>query len=530
MANRLKLSTQLIGGFLFGTLITLAVGMVGLISVGNLTQNINDITENQLPSIKSLLIISEAQATIYGSKKALLETWITMEQKKFHYDQIYTAQDRAIYAVRAYSQLPKTSEEAAIWTKFVVIWNNWDKGQLFLNLCQQYDLNKSETTYKIMVQQAMGDKETDIKTIQTYLRKLIDINDKKSQLAQKNSTGVILIIIIGMVGGVMFSFLLGIFLSKSISKPINKSISQINNGAEQIAATSSQFTASAQQLSQGSSAQASSIEEILTTLEETASMLRQSSANTKQAAQLSEQAKDSADKGGVEMEEMMHSIQEIKVSSDQISKIIKVIDDIAFQTNILALNAAIEAARAGETGLGFAVVAEEVRNLAQKCAQAAQDTTAIIETNIKLSDKGIIESNKVLNALIEITAQTKKVSELIAEIAFVSDEQASGAEQISQSMAQLATITQENAASAEESAASAEELDAHAVSTKNVIYELLELINGKKATQKMKAANANPETHHLDHAEQSVPEETEQNLKIDSPEDIIPLEKDEHPF
>jgi methyl-accepting chemotaxis protein len=188
-------------------------------------------------------------------------------------------------------------------------------------------------------------------------------------------------------------------------------------------------------------------------------MFQQSNANTSQAAQLSGQAKDSANKGNKEMQEMMTSMVEIKNSSDQIAKIIKVIDDIAFQTNILALNAAIEAARAGEAGMGFAVVAEEVRNLAQRSAQAAKDTTAIIESNIELSGNGVSVVGRVRNALAEITLQANKVNELMNELLAASQEQSQGVEQVSKAMIQMETVTQLNAASAEETASASEEVN-----------------------------------------------------------------------
>ena len=170
--------------------------------------------------------------------------------------------------------------------------------------------------------------------------------------------------------------------------------------------------------------------------------------------------------------------------SDQIAKIIKVIDDIAFQTNILALNAAIEAARAGEAGMGFAVVAEEVRNLAQRSAQAAKDTTAIIETNIELSGNGVLVAGKVSEALNEITAQAKKVNELMDEIAAAGQEQSQGVNQVNQGMTQIETVTQQNAATAEESASAAEELNAQADNIRQIINELSRLVNGKAAALK----------------------------------------------
>jgi methyl-accepting chemotaxis protein len=349
---------------------------------------------------------------------------------------------------------------------------------------------------------------------------------------------------------VMVCITLGIIISlaitRSITKPVNKIASSLSDSSNQVAGASNQLSTSAQQLSQGSSEQASSLEEISSTLQESASMLQQNNSNTKQAALLSGRATEFANKGNNEMQEMMNSIQEIKKSSDQISKIIKVIDDIAFQTNILALNAAIEAARAGEAGMGFAVVAEEVRNLAGRSAQAAKDTTVIIESNIELSGKGVAVAEKVREALVEITGQAGKVNELMNEIAAASNEQAQGIDQVNKAMFQMESVTQQNAASAEESASASEELNAQAESMRKIVRELSELVNGAEKT-----FNLNDHlVHHSAHIKQPVKEigNTQQNIifqdtiqnnrrltdktktKVISPEDVIPLEKDPNKF
>ena len=331
--------------------------------------------------------------------------------------------------------------------------------------------------------------------------------------------------LIGMIVILGISF----YIARSITDPLNRIIRSLSTGVHQVTVAAVELSASSQQLSQGSSEQATSIEEILAVFEEVAAMIIQNSANTSQTAQLSEETKESADKGGAEMREMLSSMDKIKNSSNQIAKIIKVIDDIAFQTNILALNAAIEAARAGDAGMGFAVVADEVRNLAQKSTEAAKDTTAIIEANIDLSGKGSVVAEKVRGALIAIMDQARKVNELMAEITAASQEQTQGIDQINLSMAQIATVTQENAANAEESAAAAEELNTQSDKMKKVVQELTELVNGTATAFKIKLEFTGL-GHSSDQHPNVVNGAENQGTRIVSPEEVIPLEKDTRHF
>lgn len=317
---------------------------------------------------------------------------------------------------------------------------------------------------------------------QDALDKNIEFQKENNQkdAAAANAAYVSTLVIMFTLAGVSLvaGILIAVFLTRSITKPINRIVDGLNEGAQQVASASEQLSASSQQLAEGNAEQASSIEETSSTLEESSSMVQQNSENTKQAAILAGQTKTAADKGNGDMQEMMASMSEIKKSSDQISKIIKVIDEIAFQTNILALNAAVEAARAGDAGMGFAVVAEEVRNLAQRSAQAAKDTAAIIETNIELSEKGVNVAKKVGESLSEITVQAKKVNELMDEIAAASQEQTQGIGQINKAVSQMEKVTQMSASSAEECAASSEELSAQAMNLREIVQQLVKLVNG----------------------------------------------------
>jgi methyl-accepting chemotaxis protein len=182
------------------------------------------------------------------------------------------------------------------------------------------------------------------------------------------------------------------------------------------------------------------------------------------------------------MQAMNNAMAAIKASSNDISKIIQTIDEIAFQTNILALNAAVEAARAGEAGMGFAVVADEVRNLAQRSAQAAKETAAKIETAISSTEQGVRASTAVAEILQEIVGKVRQVDELIAEVAVASKEQSTGIDQVSTAVSQVDKVTQSNAAHAEESASAAEELRAQAEAMNRAVSDLLSLVGGAGTT------------------------------------------------
>lgn len=250
---------------------------------------------------------------------------------------------------------------------------------------------------------------------------------------------------------------------------LNEVLNEINNASEQVFTGASEVSDGSQELSHGATEQASAIEELTASITEVAAQTKENAINANQAKDIALNVKENAEDGNKHMSEMLKSMGEINESSANISKIIKVIDDIAFQTNILALNAAVEAARAGQHGKGFAVVAEEVRNLAARSANAAKETTELIEGSIKKAEKGTDIANNTAKALDEIVEGISRAAKIVAEIAASSNEQATGISQINLGLEQVSQVVQTNSATSEESAAASEELSSQAQLLKEMV-------------------------------------------------------------
>jgi hypothetical protein len=302
------------------------------------------------------------------------------------------------------------------------------------------------------------------------------------------------IAMVSLVAGIAGVGLLIWLMRRAVVVPLSRSLAALTDGANQVASAAGQVAGSSQSLSKGATEQAASLEETSASMEEMSSMTRQNAEHSQQAADRMATTQQQVKSASAALTQMVTSMTAIKESSDKVARIIKTIDEIAFQTNILALNAAVEAARAGEAGMGFAVVADEVRSLAQRSAQAAHDTAQLIEESITSVNQGHARVGDVSGAMDAIADSAGHVRRLIDQVSVASRQQAQGVEQVAQTIAQMEKVTQTTAATAEESAAASEELAAQAETAKEIVRSLESLARGAAHVTAKKPATTSPAT------------------------------------
>lgn len=456
----MKLSTKIYLGFILSVVITLVIGIVADTNLGKMVEDTKTLYNHPYIVSTSSIALELDMEKIHGCMKDIVlsnSSAVTDEQVKV----IASLEDKINKNIGVITE--RFLGDVSIVKKIEEDYVKWgDIRKDIVSLVRSGNIERA-------IAMTNGEEEAALNYLASEVEDLIDLADTEAKeyisgfdqgQARLRTLFISLIVV-----SVIINILAGYVISNSIIKPFRAifgglktfSTRELREVGEKfhfiinnLTTGGGQVTQVSQQLAQGATEQAAGLEETSSALEELASQTKQNANNAKQANQLSTETTKAALSGSEAMHRMNTAILEIQKSSEETSKIIKTIDEIAFQTNLLALNAAVEAARAGEAGKGFAVVAEEVRNLAMRSAEAAKNTSNMIEESVNNSNNGVEITNVVAKSLDEITVSVKKVSDLIDEIDSACQEQDQGISQISSSMSEMDRVTQGNAAYAEE--------------------------------------------------------------------------------
>ena len=503
----MKISKKLIAAFTLVAIISGIVGFIGIVNIRDIDNKDTILYEKMTVPISNMGNISTAfQMIVIGTRDIVDAN--TPQEIEEQAAKIAAYRNIIVNNVADFENRILNDEIKVIFDKLQAAREEYipDLDKVIALAKENRDAEANELLKGNMVISAQHEQDAIDDLVKVMVREAKETADNNTITANAAVTTMICIVF----GSMLLAVILGIFISRIISNPvkklmvgaekiadgnldveitinskdeigvlanafkkmidnINDVMSSINAASEQVAYGSRQVSDSSIALSQGATEQASSIEELTSALEQISVQTSHNAGNADEANIIAESTKENAESGNEQMKDMLNAMKDINDSSKSISKIIKVIDEIAFQTNILALNAAVEAARAGQHGKGFAVVAEEVRNLAARSANAAKETTDMIENSIKKVDDGTIMAKRTAEALDKIVGDISKVANLVGSIALSSSEQASGISQINQGIIQVSQVVQSNSATSEESAAASEELSSQAQMLKDQV-------------------------------------------------------------
>ncbi len=460
---------RITAGFTVIVALTAAVGGIGLLSMTHIEAETRRMDERALPAV---VLVSRIQSMVK-------ENYINTAQ---HYLAETTEErDRIEKAMDAMS-----AELTVLYGQFEPLLEGEDETTLYAQIKVSRGLYRTTRSEVLQLSRANDMAAARLRYTQelytvysTYIRQLDQMVGLHRTDAQVTAAGILdravqtRIQTVAALGSLLAVCVgLAWLITHRINRALREASGSVSQGSDSVRAASGEITTASVSLAEGSSELAASIQQMSASLEEISSMTRRNAGHAQDALQLAQETRSAAENSKEGMEALVTAMDAIQGAGENVSKIVKTIDEIAFQTNLLALNAAVEAARAGEAGAGFAVVADEVRSLAQRSAVAAKETTASIQDSIEKSQRGVSISGEVSERFKEIVNRTTRVASLVAEIAGASDEQSKGVAQVLTAVTHMDTATQTTAASAEECASAATELEAQAVSLSEVVSRL----------------------------------------------------------
>lgn len=469
-----------------GALIVLLIAMAGgsLSSIGSLSALLDTSVKRTARKMEVVGQIEVAVSELRASQRGVvLYSMLKNPQvvsKSDGYFQTHTAEiGKLVAELRRLTSSPESRAAVSTIEDRVAQWQPHYREIVRLCAAGQFDARLNATVNETLANyQPLFEQTKELRRQFTLERKA-----EVEQAAATTTSSRLLAI--GMMGVCVLVAAIVFVVVRGITADLARIASAVSEGAAQVSTASAHIASASQALAQGASEQAASLEETSAATEQISATTRANSEHTRLAAQKMAETTRGFEDAERELEQLVLSMNQINASSDQIAKVIKVIDEIAFQTNILALNAAVEAARAGEAGMGFAVVADEVRSLAQRCAESSRDTALLIQESIARAGNGRSKLDGVSATFRSIQVSTLSVKTLVEEVQEGSDEQARGVEQTTGSIAQMHAVTQQTAASAEQGAAASQQLSAQAETLRDAVNRLHAMVGGQSSRRSL---------------------------------------------